>query len=151
MPGRDDSEFYGQVAKELSSGFLEPAAWTEALAKSGGEENRAKALYIKLRVKRLKTEETAAVRVQREEEARKRREERRVLTAGAARGQLTREVYKCPNCGFHGQLKIVERGDGCICVLLLLLLVIPGILYAAFSDGYSGVCPKCDCTVVPKF
>ena len=161
--GRDDSEFYGQVAEELSSGFLEPAAWAKALGKSGGDEKRAKALYIEYRVKRLKAEASEERQRQAHEQRERRVREQRECRAreAAAReelrvralvdgGELTPDLYTCPNCQFSGRLRIVERSDGCLCALLFLLFVIPAILYARKCGGYAGVCPNCSYRVVPR-
>lgn len=52
-----DSDFYDQVAEEIESDNLIPGVWTRAFAEADGDENRAKALYIKLRVAALASDE----------------------------------------------------------------------------------------------
>ncbi len=49
----DDDRFFAVVAKELSVGRKEVALWTKAFAFSDGDENKTKALYIRLRVEQL--------------------------------------------------------------------------------------------------
>jgi uncharacterized RDD family membrane protein YckC len=46
----NDDSFYDEVAKELEANKLIPGVWTRAFAEADGDENRAKAIYIKLRV-----------------------------------------------------------------------------------------------------
>ena len=49
----NDDAFYDQVAEEIETGNLVRGVWTRAFAEADGDENRAKAIYIKLRVKKL--------------------------------------------------------------------------------------------------
>lgn len=49
----DDDKFYDEVAKELESKKLVSGMWTRAFAEADGDENRAKAIYIKRRVAEL--------------------------------------------------------------------------------------------------
>src|SRR5437879_9829027 len=56
MKPEDDSsndKYFEQVAGELKSGELKQGVWAKALAKAEGDENRAKAFYIKMRVRQL--------------------------------------------------------------------------------------------------
>lgn len=48
-----EQRFYDQVAAEMSANQVRPGLWTRALAESGGEDSRCKALYIRLRVEEL--------------------------------------------------------------------------------------------------
>jgi hypothetical protein len=49
----NDDAFYDEVAKELEANKLIPGVWTRAFAEADGNENRAKAIYIKQRVAQL--------------------------------------------------------------------------------------------------
>ena len=51
-----DDHLYEQVANEIDAGQLDRALWTKSFSKSGGDEQRTKARYIKERVSRLKDE-----------------------------------------------------------------------------------------------
>lgn len=51
-----DEPLYEMVGKELQSGDHVLSTWTRAFADSGGDENKARALYIQLRVERLRIE-----------------------------------------------------------------------------------------------
>lgn len=53
----DDEKFYQAVADELRSNRINDALWTKAIAKSMGDENKTKAVYIQLRVDQLMEEE----------------------------------------------------------------------------------------------
>ena len=52
-PAVNDDAFYDEVAKEMQENRLVPGVWTRAFAEADGDENRAKAIYIKLRVTKL--------------------------------------------------------------------------------------------------
>ena len=45
----NDDAFYDDVGKEMQENRMIPGVWTLALAEADGDENRAKAIYIKLR------------------------------------------------------------------------------------------------------
>ncbi len=46
----NDDAFYDEIAKEMQENRLVPGVWARAFAEADGDENRAKAIYIKLRV-----------------------------------------------------------------------------------------------------
>ncbi len=52
-PVMNDDAFYDEVAKELETNKLISGVWTRAFAEADGDENRAKAIYIKLRVAQM--------------------------------------------------------------------------------------------------
>ena len=55
-PIMDDDAFYEQVAGEIESDAMKPGIWARAFAETDGENDRAKALYIRLRVAQLVSE-----------------------------------------------------------------------------------------------
>ena len=56
-----EEQFYLQVVEELSKGIKRDGLWAMATADSEGNEEAAKALYIKYRVQSIKDEETVSV------------------------------------------------------------------------------------------
>ena len=48
-----DVKFYDEVARELQDRPMSPGLWTKAFAETGGDDTKARALYIKLRVTQL--------------------------------------------------------------------------------------------------
>jgi len=48
-----------------------------------------------------------------------------------------------PNCGYKGKPKKVERANLWTFIVLVLLGIWPGILYAVWKRGYEYRCPKC--------
>lgn len=56
----DDEKYYQVVADEIREGRIKDALWTKAIAKSMGDENKTKAVYIQLRVEQLMQEENRA-------------------------------------------------------------------------------------------
>ena len=53
----DDEKYYETVAREIRENRINDALWTKAIAKSMGDENKTKAVYIQLRVDQLIKEE----------------------------------------------------------------------------------------------
>ena len=60
-PAMNDEAFYEQVGKEIAANDLQTGIWTRAFAEADGDENRAKAIYIKRRVAQLTAEAQRAV------------------------------------------------------------------------------------------
>jgi hypothetical protein len=52
-PTCEDQHFYDIAGVELQTGSFVPGLWTRAFAEADGEDNRAQAAYIKLRVAQL--------------------------------------------------------------------------------------------------
>ena len=52
----DDSEIYGIIHKELSSGQMDVGLWTKATAVSDGNTDKAKARYIEMRANTIRAE-----------------------------------------------------------------------------------------------
>jgi len=48
-----EDQFYSVVADELSTGSIEKGAWTQAFSEADGNDAKAKAFYIKIRVRQL--------------------------------------------------------------------------------------------------
>jgi hypothetical protein len=51
-----EEKLYEQVAQELKAGKKREGIWVKAMAKSGGDLNKAEALYIELRVQAIRDE-----------------------------------------------------------------------------------------------
>ena len=52
-----DKDFYGLVAQEMSNNIIDTGLMTKALAETEFDENRSKAMYIKMRVADLKNQQ----------------------------------------------------------------------------------------------
>lgn len=66
-----DDPFYELVAAELERGYLAKGLWAKAIAKADGDEPRAKATYIRMRVSQLVQEAKASeIREQQERQRR---------------------------------------------------------------------------------
>jgi hypothetical protein len=68
MPTPQDP-FYDAVAAELRERVLQPGLWTRAYAEADGNEPRARAIYIKLRVAQLAADAAAAAAADAKREA----------------------------------------------------------------------------------
>lgn len=53
----DEDRFYEIVAAEIRQNRIQDGLWTKAIAKSLGDENKTKAMYIQMRVEQLAREE----------------------------------------------------------------------------------------------
>jgi hypothetical protein len=51
-----EEKLYEQVAQELKAGKKREGIWVKAMAKSGGDLNKAESMYIELRVQAIKDE-----------------------------------------------------------------------------------------------
>jgi hypothetical protein len=71
-----DEKFYDEVARELQGKSIVAGLWTKAFAEMEGDDAKARALYIKYRVAKLKEERDAHIKFQKEEEERKKEEAR---------------------------------------------------------------------------
>ncbi|MBA2409504.1 MAG: hypothetical protein H0W34_03395 [Pyrinomonadaceae bacterium] len=58
----DDEAVYAAVSREIETGHIRQGLWTKALSDTGYDEQRARAAYIKLRVKTMKKEGRVAAR-----------------------------------------------------------------------------------------
>lgn len=55
-PGTSDEKYYAIVSEEIASGQIRPGLWAIALANCEYDETKAKAIYLKMRVKIFKEE-----------------------------------------------------------------------------------------------
>ena len=53
----DDEVLYERVSREMSDGDIKEGMWTKAYANAMGDEGKAKAMYIRMRVEQLAREE----------------------------------------------------------------------------------------------
>lgn len=78
-----EQRFYDLVARELQDGVLQPGLWARAYTETNGDERRAKATYIRLRVNELQiidrersvTEETERKQREKDEAFQKQKKE----------------------------------------------------------------------------
>jgi hypothetical protein len=112
----EDDKFYDQVARELQEKPMVPGLWTKAFAEMDGDDAKARALYINLRVGQLHTEATLENERQNAETKKKAKEER--LAAEAAKPPIKR----------YEKLANILLGCFCGCATLLFALLIIGCL-----------------------
>ncbi len=94
-----EERLYEQVAQELKAGKKRDGIWVKAMAKTGGDLNKAEALYIELRVQAIKDEASLASAQQKlNEEIRKSQELER-----EAELSRKKEIYinKLENLGYE--------------------------------------------------
>jgi len=53
----DDEVLYEQVSREMANGDIKEGMWTKAYANAMGDEGKAKAMYIRMRVEELAREQ----------------------------------------------------------------------------------------------
>ena len=83
-----DQKFYDIVADEIRSRFIVDGLWVRAFSDAGGEEAKAKAIYIAHRVEHLKVE---AKREQEQRDKAQREEEERLAREREAERQIPPE------------------------------------------------------------
>jgi hypothetical protein len=62
-----DDKFYDEVARELQEKSMVPGLWTKAFAEMGGDDAKARALYIRYRVLQLRDKQIENTRLQAKE------------------------------------------------------------------------------------
>jgi hypothetical protein len=60
QPSIADTELYAQVAREIDSGHYRQGLWAKALAESDFDDNKARALYMRMAVKAIQAEKQDA-------------------------------------------------------------------------------------------
>src|SRR5688572_21406805 len=96
-----EEQLYAIAGQEVASRNMSPGLMAKALADADGDERKAAAGYIKLRVEQLRAEHAAMV------------------AAGVAKEKRRREVQevdriqkrdshetRCPKCGYVGKMKV---------------------------------------------
>ena len=79
-----EEELYAEVLQELERGIRRDGLWAKAFAKSGANEEKAKALYIEFRVQALR-DEIALYKIQLQEEQEKAKTAKTAKTAKQAK------------------------------------------------------------------
>ena len=94
-----EEQFYAIAGQEVASRKMSPGLMAKALVDADGDERKAAAAYIRMRVEQLKAEYVARVK----EEA-VREKERNERAKVDAQEKLRVLSSKCPGCGFVGQM-----------------------------------------------
>ena len=97
---KKNDDYYKQVEQEIKQGKYQEGLRTRALAEAGGDENKARALYIKFRVESLKTEAAEAIL-----NAKRQREQRRIE-------DLSKELAEVGPVAKKKRKKIIIYGVG---------------------------------------
>ena len=92
----EDVKFYEEVARELQEKPMSPGLWTKAFAEMGGDDAKARALYIKYRVAQLAEEERVANMSHAEKEIIKERAAREVNEKAAKKKEDERRILIQP-------------------------------------------------------
>lgn len=100
-----EEKLYEQVAQELKAGKKREGIWVKAMAKSGGDLNKAEALYIELRVQAIKDEASLAkaqnkLKEELEENQRSARNKKKLEEQNKLRLRKTRCTGRLENLGY---------------------------------------------------
>jgi len=96
-----EEQLYAIAGQEVASRNMSPGLMAKALSDAEGDERKAAATYIKLRVEQLRAEQAA--RAAAEVLLAKRR---RVLMEEDKRLKETARQTRCPKCGYLGKMKL---------------------------------------------
>ena len=88
-----NQRFYDIVAEEIRSRLVVDGIWVRSFSEAGGDDTKARAIYIAYRVEQLKAEEAAAraTAVERAQAEVRREQEQRKRVKREAREKRTRE------------------------------------------------------------
>jgi uncharacterized membrane protein YdbT with pleckstrin-like domain len=106
----NDEAFYEAVASEIQRKELKPGLWVKAVAESGGNNDEARSIYIKLRVNQLRDDDKVA------------RARERATRAQEAQSEQRRR---------HEET-LIDRQTG----LLQVCYVVLGLFLALFAFGF---------------
>ena len=81
-----EEKLYEKVIRELNQGFKRDGLWIQAMIKSDGSEEKAKLLYIKLRVQSIKDE----IEIEAEEIEKATKEERQTAIRTPLKSEIDR-------------------------------------------------------------
>jgi hypothetical protein len=100
-----EEKLYEQVAQELKAGKKREGIWVKAMAKSGGDLNKAEALYIELRVQAIKDEASLAkaqnkLKEELEENQRSARKQREMESIKKLSQKKSRCINRLENLGY---------------------------------------------------
>jgi hypothetical protein len=116
-----DVKFYEEVARELQEKPMVPGLWTKAFAEMGGDDAKARALYIKYRVAQLT--ESSRQQLEADRLAKQRQEEQKRVATKAADLQRLAAIEATERQGrtsFHRLIHWV------LCVVLASLTIVCG-------------------------
>ena len=132
-----DDKFYDEVARELQEKSMVPGLWTKAFAEMGGDDAKARALYIKHRVAQL----AEAGRQQLEEDrlAKQRQEDQKRAANKAAERQRLAAIEAAERKARTGFQRFIFTLFAIVCAFLFIgfFFVGYGCIYAAFTEGSS--------------
>ena len=106
-----DDKFYDEVARELQEKPMVPGLWTKAFAEMGGDDAKARALYIKYRVAQLT--EASRQELEKERLEKQRQEERnRVVTKSIEQQRLAsiEAAKRQSRTGIHRFIYLILAG-----------------------------------------
>jgi flagellar basal body-associated protein FliL len=120
----NDGKFYEKVARELQEKPMVPGLWTKAFAETGGDDAKARALYIKYRVAQLS--ETNQQQLEEARLAKHQQEKQRLDAIETAKRKARSNLHRIA----HALLFI-------ICLLLVLVFGLAGIcvIILPFTEG----------------
>ena len=123
-----DQTFYDIVAEELRSRFIVDGLWVRAFSDAGGDEAKAKAIYIAYRVEQLKAEVLAAKKAAFERaqaDARREREERdRAHREEADRRAREEEVRRQNAHPFNDDATVISWTLAGLIVFIAIVLIV---------------------------
>ena len=119
-----EEELYLQVVDEISNGIIRDGLWGKAKVESAGNDEAAKALYIKYRVQAIKDEATVASAIAEQKAELARQKQKEELEREVLNEQQSREAQRQAAQASNEAGK--RDGVGFV-ILILLFVLIPTI------------------------
>lgn len=130
-----EEHLYELAAEEIAANSIRPGLWAKAIAEADGDDAKAKARYIKLRVETMKAE--AELNSFAEEEAARTAEATRAAQASRAKAAAEAERMKKWREGNSVPAKTARQDDDdlvYITVGLSLAVLVFAVLFAFFAE-----------------
>lgn len=135
---KKNNDYYKQVEKEIREGKYEEGMRTRAIAEASGDENKARALYIKFRVRSLKREAANLMRKEKEEEEQERLAELNIQLENLSPVARRRKIIRIVGVSGGFGIGIV------VGIILIVSLQVPtgieDLLLEVLSFGGLGAC-----------
>ena len=125
-----EEQLYKQISDEKKNGYRRDGLWLKAISESNNDENKAEALYVKLRLQSIVDEEIVRVEQERMEREAK-AEQERMKPEALAKAKAEQERMK-PEAKAKAKAKAKEekiKRDNGLAVILGFLIILFVLLF----------------------
>ena len=131
-----DDKFYEEVARELQEKPMSPGLWTKAFAETGGDDAKARALYIKYRVAQLS--EASQQQLEEAQLSKQRQEKQKRAATNAAKEQQIAAIESAKRQARTGTHRFIYKFLAGFCGLVTISFIFFGLGAPFVQDNSFG-------------